>query len=70
MKRIQEEENIQLRFKSLERSCRILGICNILLVVGGIRLVFCLQNIYEILTTIMDALIIVMKAVEQIYKVI
>lgn len=44
MKRIQEEENIQLRFKSLERSCRILGICNILLVVGGIRLVFLLAK--------------------------
>lgn len=70
MKRIQGEENIQLRIKSLERSCHILGICNILLAVSGIRFVFYLQNIYGILLTLTDALIIVMKAVEKIYKAV
>ncbi len=75
MKRFQkveliEEENIHQRVKRLERNCRILGICNILLVISGIRLVFSLRNVYEILTSLTDALIISMKAVEQLYKMI
>ena len=65
-----EEENIHQRVKRLERNCCILGICNILLVISGIRLVFSLRNVYEILTSLTDALIISMKALEQLYKMI